>query len=82
MIRAAIITLRLLALRCQAYSLAITISGRAECFEFVRDPLTLANMDRAQDIARRELRRVQHEMAQLLSERNERRAAIARQVIA
>jgi len=66
-------TLRLLVLRFQAYSLAITLAGRAECFDLVRDPLTLANMDRAQDITRRELRRVQAEMGKLIAARQARR---------
>lgn len=82
MIRAAIIAMRLLALRFQAYSLAITLAGRAECIWCVRDPLTLANMDRAQDITRREHRRIEREIARINALRSEKRRAIVRQVIA
>lgn len=69
-------------LRIQAYSLAITIAGRAECFWCVRDPLTLANMDRAQDITRREHRRIEREIARINALRSEKRRAIVRQVLA
>lgn len=66
MIRDIAALLRLACLWFQAYSLAITIDGRATCFDFVTDPLTRAGMNTAQALAINELRRVRREMAEIV----------------
>ncbi len=52
---------RLAVIEYQIHSLAITIAGREECLACVRDPLRVASMQLLQDIARAEVRRLEHQ---------------------
>jgi hypothetical protein len=68
--------LRLVALRYQAYSLAVTIYGRDESMRLVRDPVTLARMDAAQRLTRGEHRRVCRQRDQLRNQLHQRREIV------
>ena len=52
---------RLAVIEYQIHSLAITIAGREEYLTYIHNPLRVASMQLLQDIARAEVRRLEHQ---------------------
>lgn len=62
---------RLGVLHLQAYAVAITIAGREDCLRCVQDPIAIANMQTAQDLAIGEHRRLMRRINQIRARLNQ-----------